>query len=174
MSPSQQLAARRAGKAARRDRDLQAVARRLKQRMDQAPPNICAGLPVSVMPGIVRDRLMTKSLKRQMAADANPADWSTDQINELIFMHNTICRALDKRPNVGVKQATQEFCVIIERIRERKCRHGHYGATGEEWQAIKRHVNTLQTYLETLPGGVLFAAEEAAGRWHELNKGSDE
>lgn len=173
MSPSQQLAARRADKAARREHDLQAVAKRLKHRMDQAPPNIIAGLSVSVVPGIVRDRLMIKSLKRQMAADTNPADWSTDQINELIFMHNTIARALDKRPNASVKQATMEFCDIIERVRQRKRDHGHYGATGVEWQAIKRHVNTLQTWLETLPGGVLFAAEEDAVRWHELNKGDD-
>ncbi len=174
MSPSQQLAARRADKAARRDRDLQQIAQRLKRKVDQAPPNIIAGLPVSVVPGPVRDRLMTKSLKRQMAADTNPSDWSVDQINELIFMHNTIVRALDKRPNASVKKATMEFCEIIERVRQRKRDHGHYGASGDEWQAIKRHVNTLQTWLETLPGGVLFAAEEDAGRWHEMNKGEDE
>jgi len=174
MTPSQQLQLRRANKHARQTKQADQARERLTRVVAEAPPNIIAGLPVSVVPGPVRDRLLAKSLKRQLAADMNPDDWSSDQINELIFMHNTICRALAKRPNASVKAATLALCETLERIKARKREHGRYGATGEEWQQLKRHVNTMQTWLETLPGGVLFEAEESAGRWHEVNRGDEQ
>lgn len=174
MTPSQQLALRRANKHALRAKQADQTRQRISTAVARTPPNLIAGLPLSVVPGQLRDRLMTKSLKRHLAVETNPADWSSDQINELIFLHNTICRALVKRKNAAVKRATQSCCEVLERIRERKREHGRYGATGGEWQELKRCVGMMQTYLEGLPGGILFAAEESAGQWHEAHPGADQ
>nr|WP_199065019.1 hypothetical protein [Chromobacterium sp. ASV5] len=140
--------------------------KRTHRKVWQLPQGI-PGLPVGAAFSPLADHCQNRSLKRMLTADRPPAEWTPRDVNELIYLSNTIAKLVKRYPEYATDErlATgRELQGVLSEAKRRRREHGHYGLTGGEWTALRRTVATLQSWLETVPTQRIFAAEMEVDR----------
>lgn len=167
MSVSAILQAQKQRKTKLRQRDAVRLTERM-ERLDQETVALgIPGMPLSAEFNPTSSRCTTRSIKRILTADRSPADWSTRDIDELIYQYNTIASLLERYPDYKTPQRKKDaitMLMVLEAIRERRKKTGSYGINGDEWKALRRVVTDLQSWLATVPTARVAAAEQHVDR----------
>ncbi|MBX9348787.1 hypothetical protein K5M36_16995 [Chromobacterium vaccinii] len=140
--------------------------KRTPRRVWQLPQGI-PGLPVGAAFSPLADHCQTRSLKRMLTADRPPSDWTPRDVNELIYLCNTVAKLVRRHAEYVTADRLaigNQLRDVLAEVKRRRREHGHYGLTGDEWKALRRAVATLQSWLETVPTQRLFAAETEVDR----------
>ncbi|QEL55468.1 hypothetical protein [Chromobacterium paludis] len=137
--------------------------KRTSRKVWQLPNGSIPGLSAAAQYGHAGIRCQDRSIKRLLTVQRPPSKWTPQDVNELIYLANTCSSLLRQWPEYSTTARLaigNEMVAVLAEVKRRKQQHGRYGVTGDEWQALRRSVTELQTWIaESVPAQRLMMAE---------------
>lgn len=133
-------------------------------------PTGIPGLPIGHEANPASDSYTKHSIDRIFTAERNPSDWNSQDMNNCVMVLNTAFQLFKVRPEYFVQEnvdAKMRLGEILESIRARKIKTGHFGITGDEWADLKALVTAFQAMFGEVPLASMARAESMVFARHQ-------